>query len=232
MINFEEFCKIIKSFDGNMTIGIHGIGKDRIDKNKSLSLDEIGNDIMRNGFELHGWGGLLNSIKMFGRVKELGKNDLRRLYDYVWQFGDNGEIVNVLFGFPEIITNSAGDEFYLGYYNQEEVVGYAKGQKEAGDDLPLNKLFDEMRLVPNNFVIGCLKAKQDSPNSELVVNKNFYWLRNNQSFYDDLFNALINAGIPNPIEFEKYKELYTKYNMDGGLALKQYQEYLNNTKNK
>ena len=56
MIDFEKFCRIIKSLDDNMSIGIHGIGNGRIDENKNYSLDQIGNKIMNEGLELHGWG--------------------------------------------------------------------------------------------------------------------------------------------------------------------------------
>ncbi len=227
MIDFNEFCKIIKSLDDNMSIGIHGIGNNRIEKNNDLSIDEIGSKITNTGLELHGWGGLLSSVKMFGRVKDLDKNDLQRIYNYIWQFGNNGEIVNILFGFPEIITNSEGNEFYLGYYNQDNVVGFAKGHDQAGDNLPLNKLFEHLKLIPNDFIIGCIKSKQNNPNSEFKINRNFYWFQNNQAFYDKLYNLLENANIINPIYYVKYQNLYAKYNMSG-LLLKQYKEYLSN----
>ena len=219
-MNFEKFCEMIKSLDANMSIGIHGV------KKLSLSQDNISNRIMNEGLELQGWGGILSSVIMFGKIKDLSSNDLRNLYNYAYGIGNKGEITNVLFGFPEIITNSQGKDFYLGYYSQKNINGYAKGQEKAGSDLPLNILFDMKHHIPNDFIIGCIKTNANNPNINFISNSSFYGFSNNQLFYDKLYKELADNQIVNPVEYHKNIELFKRFGIPGGLGVEQYEEYL------
>ena len=220
-MNFNEFYNMIKSLDPNTSIGVHGV------KVNTLSNEDISKKIIDNGLNIYNWGGLLSTIKMYGRVKDLSDDDIKDIYNYSYGINENGKIVNFVFGFPEIITNSNNKSFYLGYYNK-----YDEGETIAGSNLPLNNLFDKTRLIPSDFIIGSVIQKENIENIDFIMNNKFYGFNNNQDFYDNLFNELKKHNILNFIEAYEYLDLLSQYGIDFKLIKDQYEEYLSKEENK
>ena len=220
-MSFEEFRQYIKSLDENMSIGIHGVKEETL-----LKEPDIAEKVLSEGLELKGWGGILSSVKMFGRVKDLGDADIKRIYQYAYGIGDDGNIINFLFGFPEIITNSNDEEFYLGHFVESEL---GKDEKRAGSELPLNVLCDAKHHISNKFIIGCIISQSNVSTIDLHENPCFYGnSKNVQPFYDELFSSLEEEKIPNPKDMIKYQEVYAKYGLpiEENLGTQQYQQYL------
>ena len=224
-MTYIEFCNLIKSLNPNTSIGVHGINTN------TLSKGSVGKEIIKTGLNLTNWGGILSSIKMYGRVKDLSEQDLLNIYNYAYGVGNNEEVENILFGFPEVITNSDNKDFYLGYYNRYDL-GYAKGQKEAGADLPLNQLFDKMHIIPNSFIIGLFNSQNNNQSINFSLNNYFYEFQNNPIFFDSLFNALKDNKIINIIDYYKYKDMLKEWGLDNTLIMKQYEEYLSQIEEK
>ena len=219
-MSFEEFRDFIKSLDQNMSIGVHGVKEETL-----LNEPDIAEKVLSKGLELKGWGGILSSVKMFGRVKDLGDADIKRIYQYAYGIGDDGNIINFLFGFPETITNSNGEEFYLGHFVENEI---GKGQKNAGSELPLNVLCDEKRHISNKFVIGCIISPFNVRTIELRENPCFYGNSEDvQPFYDELFSDLEAKNIPNPKEMFEYSDVYAKHGIstEDDLGVQQYEQH-------
>ena len=229
-MNFEEFCAFIKSLDGNMSIGVHGVKEETL-----LNEPEIVEKVLSKGLELKSWGGILSSIRMFGQVKDLGTADLEEIYKYTYGVGRRGEIVNFLFGFPEVITNSQKEEYFLGHY-----INSSKGKDDpnAGLDLPLNALCDDERLVPREFIIGTIVFQDFLPRPTVTKNPNFYGELSpemTQKFHDNLYDALQRKmSIANPKDMYENPDIYSKHgiNVEETIGYQQYVAYLRQKQHK
>ena len=229
-MSFEEFCAFIKSLDGNMSIGVHGVKEETL-----LKEPNIVEKVLSEGLTLKSWGGILSSVRMFGQVKDLGTADLRDIYDYTYGVGRKGEIINFLFGFPEVITNSQNEEYFLGHY-----INSPKGKDDpnAGMDLPLNVLCNKNRSIPSDFIIGSVVFQNFLPRPKITINPSFYGELSpemTQKFYDDLFDKVKNnPTISSPMDMYLYKDVYTKHGTDveNSVGYQQYVAYLRQKQHK
>jgi len=164
-MSYEDFVEYISNLDPNYSIGIHGV------TGAGNHLEKIPS-ILSQGLRLKGWGGILSNVAMFGQIKDLTERDYKELYDYTYGADNEGNIINIFFAFPETYTTEEGREFYLG--NFPKVSGYAKGQAEAGDHNPLNKISEMQEVIPKEFILGYSVMKMETDNFSFYKNPNFY----------------------------------------------------------
>lgn len=225
-MDFDKFYKYIELLDDNTSIGIHAIMKDKEDTT-DLSTIDIGKAIMEEGLRLYNWDGILNTVKMYGRVCDLSRTNLKKIYNHIVNLGKTEELALLLFGFPEEITNSENEKFYLGYYN-DEAYEYFKNYKKTGCNLPLNHLCERIQFIPKEFIIGCITKKKDDQEIKFTVNKQYHEFNNDQKFYDNLYNALRDKNVVNIADWYDNLGLLAQYNLDFNLILQQYGDYINN----
>ena len=225
-MDFNKFYEYIGLLDNNTSIGIHLIMKDKKD-NTDLSTIDVGKTIMEQGLKLYNWDGILNIVKMWGRVSDLSRTDLKKLYNYILNLDKHEELALLLFGFPEEITNSENESFYLGYYN-DQTNEYFKNYKETGCNLPLNNLCERIQFIPKEFIIGCITKEKDDSKVRLIVNKHYHEFSTDKTFYDNLYKALREKNVVNIADWYDNLGLLAQYNLDFNLILQQYGDYINN----
>lgn len=183
-MNKDEFLNYFERLPEDYSIGIHGITGD------SPNYLEVVNSILDNGLRLskNGWGGLLSSIQMYGQKCNMTGYELNRLVNYFYGCVDNDDrIVNVIFGFPEVMNDLNGNTYFLGHYNQ--VAGYAKGHDKGGDNNPLTKMTEKEKCVSKEFIVGYYVGKYDTDNFEFFANPNFIGLKSKYE-QDEFFESI------------------------------------------
>ena len=105
---------------------------------------------------------------MWGRVSDLSCTDLKKLYNYILNLGKHKELAILLFGFPEEITNSENESFYLGYYN-DQTNEYFKNFKQMNTLKTIKKpvviyhliiFAKEFNLFRKNLLLVVLQRKK------------------------------------------------------------------------
>ena len=186
-MSLDEFIELFLSIPENYSIGIHGI-------TSSDNHIDVANSIMNNGLMLNGWGGILSSVEMFGRLKNMDDRDKKKLLNYFYGKVDSeNKFVNVLFAFPQTLKDYDNKEYFLGYFKKTS--GYAKGVDEAGDGLPLNRMAEADSLIPKEFIVGYMVQQLNSPYFQFVKNDSFIGfmsLGKQKEYFESIKNRLIN----------------------------------------
>jgi hypothetical protein len=186
-MSLDEFIELFLSIPENYSIGIHGI-------TSSDNHIDVANSIMNNGLILNGWGGILSSVEMFGRLKNMDDRDKKKLLNYFYGNVDSeNKFVNVLFAFPQTLKDYDNKEYFLGYFKKTS--GYAKGVDEAGDGLPLNRMAEADSLISKEFIVGYIIKKCDSNYFEFVKNDSFIGFMNDgkqKEFFEGIKDRLVN----------------------------------------
>jgi len=187
-MNKEEFIELLLDIPGDYSIGVHGITE------TNISHVEVANSIVSKGLILHGWGGILSSVTMFGRLKNMGDIDKKKLVKYFMGKSDSEEkFVNIIFAFPETLKDYDDKEYFLGYFKMTS--GYAKGVDAAGESLPLNKMAEADSLIPKEFIVGYMIQQLNSPYFQFVKNDSFIGfmsLEKQKEYFESIKNRLIN----------------------------------------
>ena len=186
-MNLEEFVEYIYSLYSNLSLGFHGIGKKRNEKNKGLSNIEIAEKILEKGLETDRKWGLLGTVQKFGQIKDLDSNKLKKILNYAYM-ADEDRIVNVIFAFPESITTSEGKEMYLGHYDYDLEFDSKYGKYSK---LPLNVLAQRAGYVPREFILGYCISQFES--DEIIFIKNPYFLK--EGYADEIAANIKKEGV-------------------------------------
>ena len=183
MVEIKRVEDMLVHIPKTYSIGIHGIsGKgDFIEKAES---------IIKTGLDNKTWGGVLSNVTMLGQIKDLTKEDIRTIRDYIFNVDDYNRVVNVLVAIPETFIDSDGFENFIGHFHR--VQGYPKGNDYAGDSLPVNKFVEDIQLLPKHFILGYYYLTEDN---KLLFKKNenfieFQSKENQIEFYKKLKEAL------------------------------------------
>ena len=111
-MSLDEFIELFFQIPEDYSVGVHGV-------TKSDNMIDTADCIMDKGLAIHGWGGLLSNVKMYGQMKNFNDFWFGKLVNYFYGQTDCNEIfTNILFAFPETCTESTSivpREFIFGY---------------------------------------------------------------------------------------------------------------------
>lgn len=185
-MNLIEFYDLFSQIPGDYSIGVHGI---------SSTDDNIvtAKKIIDTGLKFKGWGGILSNVYMFGQKKDMTDNNFDELVNYFFPVVDsNNMIVNIIVAIPESFKDSKGSEYYLGHFNR--VSGYAKGNSEAGDYLPLNKYAEKIKYLPKEFIVGYSYGRYNTREFTFVRNPSFIGFMSEEDqtrYFESILNTLV-----------------------------------------
>ena len=183
----EEFIELFLNIPGEYSIGIHGISR-------TNDYVEAAKSILNEGLKLYDWGGILRSVMMLGRLKNMDDRDKRKLFNYFYDGPDcDGRYVDVVFAFPKTLKDFDDKEYYLGFFKKVSS-GYGKGIDAAGAGLPLNMMAEADHLVPREFIVGYMVHKCNSEYFEFVPNDCFIGLASEfkqKEYFESIKDRLI-----------------------------------------
>ena len=216
-MSLDEFIELFFQIPEDYSVGVHGV-------TKSDNMIDTADCIMDKGLAIHGWGGLLSNVKMYGQMKDLNDFWFGKIVNYFYGQTDCNEIfTNILFAFPETFTDSNGKEYFLGHFNRN--TGYAKGDDEAGDSLPINMMTESTNTVPREFIFGYTINRLNSDDFRFVLNPNFIGFKSNEfktEFFESIKDKLIDAGL---LDKDNYFEVISKL-QSFGLDIEEYHKQM------
>ena len=191
----EELIKVLDSIDGSYSVGVHGVtGMQNMPVDGSSI--EVAKKITESGLETKGWGGILSNTCMFGQKKNFTTKEYRKIIDYYYTNDSNSQFANILVAVPESFQDREGKQYFLGHFNP--TTQFAKGLDEAGDSLPLNKIVDEDKCLPKEFIVGYYYGTFNTSEITFVPNPDFIGFRSKEeqdAFFEQLKGKLEKVGV-------------------------------------
>ncbi len=222
----SQLREIIDLFDGDCTIGVHGVGSPSVD-NEGLSFIDMCEKIKSEGLKLYGWGGLLSSVSIFGQAKNADDRVLSAMAEKAYTIQSDGTIGNVLFAFPNTITTSSGKEIFLGHF--KDLPGANKGQDEAGASLPLCLITEKLGYIPKEFIAGYYITKANTTDLTFVPNRSFYMFTGKREELGDWIEQKMDeCMIPDPESELAFRSKFPAMSeqMPKSEYIRQYEEYV------
>ncbi len=208
-MKLDEFIELFFKIPEDYSIGVHGV-------TRSDNMIDTADCIMDKGLYIHGWGGLLSNVKMFGQLRDVNDFLLEKIVNYFYGQTDCNEIyTNILFAIPETFTDRDGKKYFLGHFNRN--TGYAKGDDKAGDSLPVNMMTESTGVVPKEFIFGYTIHRLNSDDFRFILNPDFVGFMSDDKkseVFESIKDKLIDAGMLDEENYFKVISTLQSFGLD------------------
>lgn len=228
-LDLEKFKNILGLLvSPDTSVGVHGISKE--------CTKELFDEIMMNGLNVNGWGGVLSTCVMFGPCDEMQDYDFDRLLNYVYSVDNNGNCANVIVGIPSSFKDKDNNQYFGGIFKaQVKTDFYAKGRDEYGANLPINNYIEQLKKIPSEFIVGVLFYNSNDKQLYFYINKNYIDYKGptfKKEFFEKNKDMLLGNNVLNLDDIDHYFEIAKRFNIDEGLFVEQLRKIKKDSKRK
>lgn len=160
----REKCK------GEYAVGMHGISLGHLERynRENKSVDEIVEDIYKDGIKVYEGRTIHGTVEFFGRIDDKSAESVVRNGTENYLYGDGSQIIVVI---PTVFRSSEGEQLFLGTPNIRSEYSRYMGTQGDQETTLLDLVALRNDMVPSEFIFGSFNKNADGT-IELNLNPN------------------------------------------------------------